>query len=498
MPRSEPIDDTTPLSAARIDVAARIGWLLRSHRVVGGFSLRQMSAALREQGVSLSASTLSRIESEGQRVPVVIVGYTRVLGLPEGLLRSAVGTLSQSFSYGPPPPPEPPVTLEAYSRAYEAVSGETPTAGAWLEFALRHTGTSGFGVPESQMKPLVARLAREVCRGVSAARLIRVHALLRLLEGPYAELAAGVLRREVEDPDHQNFYDLTGVLSHHPTPETARWGCDLLRSSSIFQVRGGSYLLQGLMLVSGLSLQTWSDLVPQLERAWSQSVGDPARAEAVAQVASALPPSVQRQFSERSGLRPAPPRPPVTWSRSRGSVHYAFASAVAREACVRLGVPEEPLLARLLFEAFFEPRGVRRSLAGVYLAHSAFAGVLPRVLLDSLDEGPDPVSRTAALRVTAFCHTGLEPLPVEPLLDSGDDADLVPALTVMGRSGQSLPERAVARGLAGDEDLVRMTLYALGMAGDPRLEGLAADPGRSASTRRAARWWIERGPRILA
>ena len=61
------LDDRTPLTASRIDVAARVGWLLRTHRSVVGLSLREMSVALRDHDVTLSAATLSRIESEGHR-----------------------------------------------------------------------------------------------------------------------------------------------------------------------------------------------------------------------------------------------------------------------------------------------------------------------------------------------------------------------------------------------------------------------------------------------
>ena len=89
MPRvSETVDDRTPITASRIDVAARIGWMMRTHRSVAGLSLREMSAALKEDGAPLSAATLSRIESEGHRSPAALDGYERVLGLCDGALRA--------------------------------------------------------------------------------------------------------------------------------------------------------------------------------------------------------------------------------------------------------------------------------------------------------------------------------------------------------------------------------------------------------------------------
>ncbi|HEU4811510.1 MAG TPA: helix-turn-helix transcriptional regulator [Nocardioides sp.] len=498
MPKfSEAIDDATPLTGARIDVAARIGWLLRAHRTVAGVSLRQMSAALEEHGVSVSASTLSRMESEGQRSDATFRGYARVLGLPDGILRSGVNSLCRSFPYAPPASPEAtPRCLESFSRSYEAIdTSSTPSAGAWLEFARQHAREDGFGLPRSLMEPVVNRLANEVGRGVASARFIRHEALGVLVGSVYGDVVGAVLRAAVEDPDHQNFYDLTSAISDRPSLDLMHWAGDLLRSPSTFQARGASYVLHGMLVGGGLSARDWMELVAHLDRAWEELGGDPTRATMLAEVAGALPPDVQARLR---GVEPAPPRPSVTWSLSRHNVHYAFAVSIARAACVRRGHAEEPLLARLLFESFFEPRGVRMAMASLVLAHSPFAGDLTHVILEARDACPDLGTRSAALRVAALCHTGEDVAGVDALLETGDPADFAHATTIIGRSGQSLPPRALERGLAGDETTVRHTLYCLGMAGDARLPGIAADPSRPSSTRRAADWWVAQGSRILA
>lgn len=496
MPKfSEAIDDATPLTGARIDVAARIGWLLRAHRTVAGMSLRQMSAALQDHGVSASASTLSRMESEGQRSDVTLVGYARVLGLPDGLLRSGINGLCRSFPYAPPAAPETPaLSLESFSRSFEAVAYSTPSAGAWLELARLHAREDGFGLPRSLMEPLVHRLANEVGRGVATARFIRHEALAVLVSSTYGDVVGAVLRAAIEDPDHQNFYDLTSAISDRPSLDLLHWAGALLRSPSIFQVRGASYVLQGMLVGGGLSEPDWAELVAHLERAWHEARGDPARTTVLTLLGGALPPSAQARLRE---VEPASPRPSVTWSLSRHNVHYAFAASIARAACARRGHVEEPLLARLLFEAFFEPRGVRMSMASYLVAHSPFAADLTHAILEARNGCPDQGARTAALRVAALCHTGEGVAGVEALLDSGDPADFGHATTIIGRSGQSLPPDALERGLAGDETTVRHTLYCLGMAGDARLPGIAADPSRPAMTRRAADWWMAQGARIL-
>ena len=493
---SDPIDDATPLSAARIDVPARIGWLVRTHRTVGGLSLRQMQAALRDQGVTISAATLSRVESEGQRPGAVLDGYTRALGLPDGLLRCGSDLLCRSFPYAPPAPPDAPTDLATFSRVCEAVTGPSPTAGAWLDLAHQHLPSTRYGLPSALMEPLLRRLTNEVGRGVASARFIRYDALAVLIRSEYGDLLREILEEVVSDPQNQNFYDLTNTLAEAATPEVMRWAGEMLRGPTLFHVRGASYMLQSMLVMGGLALSDWKGLVPQVRRAWTAAGGDRERIEVLAQLAGALPPSVQNLLRE-GHVEPAAPQPSVRWSRGRDNPHYSFAASVAGEASARCGHPDEPLLARLLFEAFYEPRGVRMSTAGWILAHSAFADDLVRVILDGLAACPDQASRAAALRVAALCHAGQPVVGVEALLNTGDPSDFVHATTIIGRSGQALPEDVLASGLAGDETVVRQTLYSLGMAGDPRLAGLAADASLPASVSGGAGWWLKEGPRIV-
>ena len=475
-----------------------VGWLLRVHRTAAGMSLRQMSSALSEHGVTLSAATLSRAESEGQRSAQVLDGYGRVLGLPEGSLRAQIDAVCRAFSYAAPRPPEQGARdLAQYSRACDAVQLPAPTGSAWLAFARQHALPRGFGLPSDLMEPLVRQLAGEVGRGVAGARLVRHEAINILLESPYSALVTAVLRAAVDDPAHQNFYDLTSVLSDHPTDDLVRWAGGLLASPSIFQVRGGAYALQGMFVSGSRRVSDWRQLVPLLERAWYRGGADPARRTILTQVCRTLPNDVRAELGGTGVTAPTALQPPVAWSRTRSNVHYRFAASIAHEACTRLAHPDEPLLDRLVFEALFEPRGVRMSTSTWLLLTSPFAGALVRAIFEVRDDCPDPASRAAALRVAAVCHAGEDVPGVESLLDDQYPGDFAQATAIIGRAGQSLPDRVLTRGLAGDETTVRQTLYCLGMAGDQRLLGITQDERLPATTRRAARWWIEQGSRIL-
>jgi len=493
--QSDPIDDRTPLNAARIDLAARVGWLLRTHRTVAGVSLREMSEALEERGLTISPATLSRVESEGHRSAVVIEGYTDVLGLPDGSLGATINGVCRGFPYAPPAVADHrPATLETFSRACDEVAVDRPTAGAWLTFASLHAKPAGFGLPLTVMEPLVQRLTDEVGRGVTASRLTRHEALGRLAESPYGPMTLAIIRETVEDVDNQTLYDLTSVLSDHPSPELTAWACRLLASPSLFHVRGASFALQGMLVHGGLSLASWQEVVPLIRVAQDTAHVHPDKLAAIGQVVTSLPPAL-RPALRSAGVRAPARASKQPWGRTRGNPYYLTATTIARAACRDLHQPDEPLLERLLFEACFEVRGVRMSVATWTLLTSPFASALARAILRH-DPWPDEECRAAATRVASAIN-GTEPLPgVAALLE--DDALFGAAATILGRSGGRLPDDALARGLAGDETMVRQTLYALGMAGDPRLTALVEEGAQPPAITRAARWWLTRGGRVLA
>lgn len=496
VPRSsEAVDDRTPITASRIDVAARIGWLLRTHRSVAGVSLRQMSVALREHGVSLSAASLSRVESEGQRSPAALEGYARVLGLPHGSLSAPVNLLARTFPYAPDLAPRAaPRTLATVSEAFEAIDVPSPTGGAWLEFARQHAG--GIGLPRTLMEPQVRRLAHELVRSTDlVARFTRMEALSTLRCSEYADLVDSVLRGMILAPDAQNSWDLITVLAERPTPALLAWLGSLLRHDSAYLARGATYGLQGMLLLGGLPLEEWVGLLAQIEQAWLETT-DSARRAVLAQLWAALPDPVRaRARQEVHHECPAPG--PTVWTRDRQNQHYVLAETLARAVTSRMQHPEEPLLARLLFEAMFDPRGVRMSNATYMLAFSPFAASLVHVLLEQRERLPDAGTRAAALRTASFSHAGEAPPGLEPLLASDDQVELQHVLTFYSRGTGPVPQVTLDRGLRGDEITVRRTLYCLGLTADPRLAAIAVDPTLPASTRGGARWWLEQGPRVL-
>ena len=495
----EPVDDTTSLTGSRIDVGARVGWMLRVHRAAGGLSLRQMAAAMREHGMVVSPASLSRIESEGQRSLVALEGYARVLGLPDGGLRVPVDYLCRSFSYAPPVVlPTPEDSLERFSEACHAVERESPGAGDWLAFSRYHADRVPFGLPAHLMEHHVRRLALELCRSVGLPRFVRYEALLALRRSPYDEVLAEVVGDVLRDPGLQVVDDLVNNVAELPTPAVVAWTARLLQDRSIYLVRAASYAIQSMFVTGGLDLDEWGELPPALDAAWSAAQDDPVRRETLSQLWAALPPPLRTSVTG-AGRPDAPAAAgPRVWTRTRQNLHYEFATSLAHDVTARRDLPDDPLLTRLLFEAMFERRGVRMATSTVLLALSPLSTDLVSVLLARRTHGPDGSSAAAVARVAAFCHfSGDLPDGVDSLLSSTDPADFRHALTFLGRSAQPLAPETLARGLRGDELTVRSTLVALGLGGDPRLAEVAVDPAVPAATQGAAGWWLRNGSRVV-
>jgi hypothetical protein len=95
------IVDSTPLTGRYVDVGSRVGWMLRTHRAVVGWSLQEMSRRLRGEGLKTSVATLSRVESGELRMGAIADAYEQALGLQSGQVRAAIDVLCRSFPNAP-------------------------------------------------------------------------------------------------------------------------------------------------------------------------------------------------------------------------------------------------------------------------------------------------------------------------------------------------------------------------------------------------------------
>jgi hypothetical protein len=489
-------DDRSELDGARIELGPRIGWLLRVSRTSRDVPLRSMARELGETGLPTSASALSRIEAEGLRHGAVIDGYEQVLRLVPGSLRAAIDLLCRTFDHAPPDqqPDACPATLTGFSAAVDAVLEQAPSGGDWLRFAREHAGDRGFGLPSAQMQPLVARLASEMARSVGVAYTSRYEALARLRCGPYGDVVEEVVRAAVLAPDTGALVDLMVVLSERPTPQLLTWAGELLASERRTVMLGATLVLHNMRSVGGLATADWLALAPWFLAAYADA-GLPRRL-ILTRLFKTLPPHTRTAI--KAGLTdPLEHVPgPSDWTRTRRNRHYECSTELAARACADAGLPEQPLLSRLLFEVLYDFRATRAATASYLVLASPVAEALHPLLVEAAVSGADRATREGARGALTLVQTGLRVPDVASWLDGADDDLFEVGTVLLGQAGVQLPDAALEAGLAGDDRRVRRVLYAAGMARDPRLTSLRTDPARPAAVRDAAAWWVREGGRV--
>lgn len=496
MPRpAEVLYDRTDPGGPRVDLPARIGWLLRVTRQAAGVSLNDLAGELRALGRPMSTPVLSRLERAGGRNGAVVDAYEMALRLRPGQLRATVDLMVRPFAYRPAdedPRLPGPATLARFDRAVQPILAGGGTGVQWLTFAREHDEAEPFGLPSDVIRPHVARLASELGRSVDTAYATRFEALARLRCGAYGELVADVVEEVVADPATQVLADLMTVLAEGPTPRLLTWSAELLADDCPLRRLGASVALEISASVGGVPREVWAGLVPAYLRAVEAAAGDSERRAGLARLLQALPTPLRTGVRDQLDLMPPRLQCPRSWAASRSNEHWAYADTLALEAARRLGLPDQPMLTRLLFEILFDFRWARRGTSGFVISTSPFGPVVRDVLFEALGRAPDECTRQGVLQALFHLPMAWEERAVGPWLEAGDPALARSALTMAARAGVELPRPVLERCLA-DPALASRALYAAGMAGHPILHGLAADGPHRAG----ARWWLRQGARIV-
>lgn len=489
---TDEIDDPSPLAGARIDVAARIGWLLRASRVVAGVPLRELAA----RSGGLSPATLSRVETSGRRSGSVVAAYERALGLPHGHLRAPIDVLCRTFSYAPadadPYVPEP--TLAGFTAAVDTVQSSAPSAQDWLRFAEYHVLTP-FGLPAHTIRPLVVRLTDEVGRAAGPAYQLRYEALSKLRCSAYADVVGQAVRDAVGRPGMQRPADLLSAITELPTPELVGWCGELLSHESWIIARAGCLGIQNMRSVGGLRRSDWLPLVPVYAAACDAAAGDPLRQPILSATLAGCPPEFRSAVRSQLTAELVEPRRAATWTRTRRNHHYTYAAALATE--ITDAGTGEAMLARLLFEVLYDFRATHVTTSSFLLVASPFADQVRELICRSALQGPDETTRHGAAFAFANLMIPFETADPAPWLAADDPVLRGAGLSICGFAGVAL-----ARGLL--HDLVRRqdqvgyeAMFAAGMSQQPELAGLAEDASLPPAVRAAASWWLEAGGRIV-
>lgn len=491
------VDDATSLAGPVIDVAARVGWVLRMARTTA----RDVDTRMRPVAEALGTSTarLSRVETGRLRDGEVVDGYERLLGLAQGSLRAPIDILCRTFPAVSPAdvrPGLPISTVEELSRLTERIAGaEDVTGGEWLRWARAISAPGNIGLPVALARTAVRRLVHELARSVSHGYPTRYEALARIRCSGYGFLVLEIAREEVAHPHAQALGDLLSAVGEAATPDAVAWCLELLVHEAAYLAVCGALGLENMAEITGPQL-FWAEVAPALLDAFDAVDPGSVQEEWVAHLIRLVPPGLWRTVG-RTPSRPLPRAPEVEgFDREAANRHWQRCQESARRICRQVGIGDQPMLARLMFDIGYG-HWETRAVTGYFLLGGVPALAQPtwENLARMVDDEPDGrIRHRMARRIHGTLHGDAATIATR-WLDSSDDVLRSAGLQVAGSSGLHVPAEHLRRALA-DPATRRAAAFAAGMSAHPALRELADDPELGAEARGSVAWWLARGGRL--
>jgi hypothetical protein len=297
----------------------------------------------------------------------------------------------------------------------------------------------------------------------------------------------------VADPHAQALGDLMSGVGESVTPDAVAWCLELLEDPRDRVVTGASLALENMGQISEGD-DFWDQVAQPLAALFADSVEGSAQWEWLSHLLRLVPAEVRAVH----GLRPTRPLAPLAdvrdWTRSRLNSHWVDCQQRGVAIARRVGLGDEGLLARLVFDIALSPHETR--------AASSFmlVGALPEVavlmgeqMVGLVEESTDPVIRArAARRLPAVLHGGW-PDVAQVWLESADPDLRARGLVMAGAAGRPVSETVLDGALQSDDRIP--ALYAAGMTGHPVLDRWATDDDSDLSG--AVSWWRRHGTRVV-
>ena len=491
------VDDVTSLDGRSIDVAARIAWTMRMARLTSGAADPRMRVVA--TAIGTSPARLSRAETGRLRDGALVDAYERVLGLAEGSLRAPVDSLARTFPFDAPPDLDrgsAVCDLAQLSALTERLAaGDGVTGGEWLRWARTVSVPGNIGMPIPLARDIVRRLVHELGRSCGHGYPTRYEALAHVRCSDYGFLVLEAAREEVAHPHAQALADLFSAVGESVSPDAIEWCLGLVAGDDAYVATCAAIALENMAEISPVG-SFWPGVAPALMGAFDAVDAGTEQEEWIAHLLRLVPGATWRSLGCVPSRR-LPPAPEVDgFDRAEANRQWRRCATIASEVAREVGVGEQPMLARLLFDSCYGPWETRAVTAYFLLgALPALAAPTWQRVAALVDDEPDPRIRHRLARRLFGALAGRTAAPVGGWLTSPDPALRSAALRISGASGAHLPPEDLRRAL-DDPATSRAATYAAGMSGHPELVRWAQDPTLDDTVRGSAAWWLERGPRV--
>jgi hypothetical protein len=488
--RPAPLRDPTPLNARTVDTCVRAAWLLRAHRTAATLTRAQLVERIRQRGIVANPKALSEVENGRYRSARVTSWYELALRLPAGTLVAPVDILHRSFASSPPDPDPMPAVQDPGRRVaiLDALDSEPVSGSDWWQWShLVHQ----VPVPTRELIRRTRRLAGELARSVGTGYPLRYEALSQLRCGPQGDVVIEVARLVIEHPHVQAIADLASAVAEKVDPKGWEWAIAQLSDPRPNVVHAGVLAIENMASLHGFDPDLWFELSEPFVEAYNAAATEAWRW--LSQLYHVLPP--QHADGLRRYLDKAPAAPPQLpqLSETRLNTHWSRCQTHAQTLSTTFGLPDEDLLARLMFDALFGSAETTAVTSGMLLTAAPFADEIAASLADTVARTAETALRERAWWRLAGMNSGYAP-PAPVNRDPATVPDLA-SLLLRAQAGQSLDPADLRNALGSVPSQMRRILYAAGMSASPVLQKWqeSDDPVLAG----AASWWVGEGGRVF-
>ncbi|ONI75730.1 hypothetical protein BWI15_07850 [Kribbella sp. ALI-6-A] len=467
----------------------RAAWLLRAHRTAARLSRAQLVARLRRHGVTASTRSLAEVENGRRRSARVTSWYELALELPAGTLVAPVDILYRTFASSPPDlaPVPGPRSIAGRVAVLDALDSEPLSGSDWWQWA--HL-VEEVPVPTRELLRQTQRLASELGRSVGTGYPLRYEALSRIRCGPQGNVVIEVARRAFEHPHVQAIADLASAVSEKVDPQGWDWAVAQLSDHRANVVHAGVIAIENMASLRDFDADLWFGLSEPFVGAYNAAAGEPW--SLLCHLFHLIPRQHADGLRRYLGRPPAPPTELPHLSETRVNTHWSRCQAHAQALSANFGLPDEDLLARLMFDALFGSAETTAVTSGILLTSAPYAEQVAASLADTAARTAEAALRERAWKRLVGMNSGCAP----PARASGHQpvVPLLAHLLLLAQAGQAPDPTDLQNALVFNPTELRRVLYAAGMSASPVLHQWrdAEDPVLAGT----AAWWIDEGARV--
>lgn len=492
-PRQMPYDDTS-LRGGRVDVDARVAWLLRSTRMASplGGTGADFCARLADLHVPLDQAGLTRREQGKVAFTAsLITAYEAVLELPAGHLLGVCDNMVGGLGHHLLRPVRvlgPHAVRIELERISQLVRAGGMTGGDWLSYAHLTKQPGGIVLPAFLQDDWHYCLVEEMSRSIGGAYIGRNEALCRLMRDPAgAASLTRVIREVVNEPGAQTAAPIPALalLGAGRDPASLGMAIEFLAEGTPWQRYGAGLAVLERVLREPVG----AEAAARISAVIRQLAGEGGNAGDLAySLAKRISPGLAREVIRELGRAPGDWHPGAR-IEAPAQLH-AYLLACSEES----GLPEDRMLERLLREALSDDFVERRHHALQMLSVSPYASATASTAARLVRESPDAMARKAAGHALSYLSRTV-PAPSLVAMLSAQDPEIRAAGLAALAHGPGVPEDVDLRPFLLDPSTSAQAVYAAGMSGHPQLRTAAAGDV-TAPVREAAGWWLRHGPAV--